>query len=137
MKATPQSYARVLVEALEEKHDASKVAKSFWKFLLKNKNSNQLPLILSALDEEYAKSQNKKLIRVFYSRNLSEEKRSEIHQKLVSRFGPNISTFYIEKPNVTGIIAQGNGKEINLSLEGNINKLKQALARGEYVAEIN
>jgi F0F1-type ATP synthase delta subunit len=62
---------------------------------------------------------------------LSDEKKSEIHQKLVRRFGQDISTFYIEKPNLTGIIAQGDGKEINLSLEGKINKLKQALAKEE------
>jgi F0F1-type ATP synthase delta subunit len=126
MIITPQIYARALVEALEEQKDAKKIATSFWKYLIKNKQNRKLPLILSALDEEYAKNQGKKLIRVFYGRNLSEENKNEIHKKLVCRFGKDILMVYVKRPDVTGIIARGDDKEINLSLEGKIIRLKQA-----------
>lgn len=128
MTITPQIYARALVKALEENQDAKKVATNFWNYLLKNRQNKKLALILSSLDEEYALSQGKKLIRVFCGRNLSEEKKSEIHKKLITRFGKDILTIYVESPGVTGIIARSNDTEINLSLEGKIKRLKQALA---------
>lgn len=127
MKVSPQQYAQVLVESIKE-DNISNVVKAFWYKLQKNGQHKDLPKILSALDQENAKLNNKILAQVYSEKALSSDQLDEIKNKLKSQYQEEVIVKNIvDQDQGAGLIVKVNGTEINLSLENKINRLKQAL----------
>jgi len=126
MKYTPQQYAQALIEGLKEK-DCKKIAAKFWQKLQENNQYGELSKIIESIDEEYARISNKVLARVYSSKELTEKEIKNVESKINKRLKKEVFLKQIIKNNVTGLIVKVDDKEIDLSLEGRINSLGQAL----------
>lgn len=125
MLIKPQNYASALIQALEEKKNAKEVAKNFLKIIQKNKQHKNLPSILNALDDEYARQNKMKLIRVTSDEVLKSDQKSDIETTLEKKYGKDIVIDYTTKPNIAGIIIKADDGLTDLSLTGKIKKLKK------------
>lgn len=127
MKIKPQQYAQVLIAGLKE-DDISLIAKSFWFKLQRNNQYKDMPKILECLDSEYAKQNNKILVKVYSSKALDKNQIKEIEDKLTKQFKKELILKNIITPNQTaGIVVKVDDTEIDLSLSGKINKFKNAI----------
>jgi F0F1-type ATP synthase delta subunit len=127
MKITPKQYAQVLVESIKE-DNVSDIAKAFWYKLQKNGQHKDLGKIIAALDQEYAKLNNKILAQVYSEKALDDEQLEKIGSKLKSQYKKEVIVNNIVNPRQSaGLIVKVDGTEINLSLENKITRLKSAL----------
>lgn len=127
MKISPQQYAQVLVESVKE-DNVSNVVKAFWYKLQKNGQYKDLPKIISALDKEYAKLNDKILAQVYSEKTLDSNQLETIKSKLKSQYIKDVIVNNIVNPDQSaGIIVKVDGFEIDLSLKSKINQLKQIL----------
>lgn len=126
MKFTPQQYAKALIAATNE-NNAKKIAADFWLKLQRNGQYKDLSKIVDAIDEEYAIVSNKVLAKIYSEAKLNETQLKEIEQKLISKLKKQVIIKEIIKKNITGVIVKINDSEFDLSVEGKIKNLKQAL----------
>lgn len=130
MKIKPQIYAEAL---LESKAEPRVLAEGFWHTLQKNKQYKDLPKILDALDEVYAKKNGLTLACVYSSEKLDESELSAIRNQL-SASGKRqaesgkLLIKNIIKPNLTGVIVKIDDKVIDLTVEGKIERLKKVIS---------
>ena len=138
MKIKPEIYANILISALEEKDsDSKKIAQNFWYSLQKNNQARELKEILSKLDEESARKQNLTLAKVYSASPLLENELADIEDKLKKQLG---GTFMIKniikKSEIAGVVIKVDDREIDLSLNGKVNRLKQLLKSPKSVETI-
>lgn len=138
MKIKPEIYANILISALEEKDsDSKKIAQNFWYSLQKNNQARELKEILSKLDEESARKQNMTLAKVYSASPLLENELANIEDKLKKQLG---GTFMIKniikKSEIAGVVIKVDDREIDLSLNGKVNRLKQLLKSPKSVETI-
>jgi len=127
MKITPEQYAKVLIAGMEQ-GNIKDIAKNFWYKLQRNNQHKDLSKILECLDSEYAKQNNKILVKVYSEKKLDGSQIEEIKDKLTKQFKKDLILKNIITPNRTaGIIVKVDDMEIDLSLENKINQLKQVL----------
>lgn len=129
MKLKPQIYAQTLIASLKDQPDTKKVSKNLWYSLQKNKQYRDLPKILSSLDEEFAKENNLILAKIYSEKELDEKELSEIKAKVEKKIEKNILLKNIVKNNWAGITVEVDGKILDLSLKGKIEKLKQVIQK--------
>jgi F0F1-type ATP synthase delta subunit len=126
MKIKPNIYAQVLIESTDESN-LKMVANNFWHKLQKNGQYKDLPKIIDALDLEYAKSKDMLLAKVYSEENLLGDQLKSIEEKLEKDFKKKVILKNILKEKLSGIVIKIDDCEINMSLEGKINKLKTVL----------
>ncbi|MFA4995994.1 MAG: F0F1 ATP synthase subunit delta [Patescibacteria group bacterium] len=127
MKITPEQYAKVLIAGMEQ-GNIKDIAKNFWYKLQRNNQHKDLSKILECLDSEYAKQNNKILVKVYSSKALDKDQTKEIEDKLTKQFKKELILKNIITPSQTaGIIVKADDIEIDLSLENKVNRLKNAL----------
>lgn len=138
MKVKPEIYANVLISALSDKStDPKKIAANFWYTLQRNNQGKDLKQIFAKMDEEYAKKQNKTLAKIYSAAPLSEAELAEIKTKLEKEFKSDfLLQNIIKKSEIAGIVVKVNEKEIDLSLGGKMNRLKQLLKSPNTVETI-
>lgn len=128
MRITIQSYAKALIYGLKTNRESKKIAKNFWFSLQKNRQYKDLPKILEALDQEYAKSKNILLAKIYSPTPLTPTQIREIKMKLERKLSKSIAVTCITNPNLTaGFIVKIDDREIDLSLDRKIKKLKKKL----------
>ena len=128
MKIASKNYAQMLVEASEGGQSLKTIAKRFWYALQKNKQYKNLDEILDAVDAEFAKKNGLILAYVYSGTKLAENQSREIMVKLKNRFDREVSLKNIIKSNITaGVVVKVDDKEIDLSLDGKIKRLKHKL----------
>lgn len=127
MKYKPTIYAQALVAGLKNKSDLKEIARGLWYSLQKNNQYKDMAKILTELEVEYAKSENKLLARVYSETALSETEMKDIKEKIEKKSGSKIHINNILKKNWGGIEVVVEDKVIDLSSKGKIEKLKQTL----------
>jgi len=125
MKISPRIYAKSLVETAGK--DNEKVARRFWHILQKNKQYRDLPKVLDAIDEEYAKLNGLGVAQVFSSAALALDEQAEITKRLETKFGYKVFLKQTIKPNLTGLMVKLNNQIIDMTLENKTEKLKNIL----------
>ena len=138
MKIKPEIYASILISALEEKNsDPKKIAQNFWYSLQKNNQAKDLKEILSKLDEESARKQNKILAKVYSATPLQKNELDDIKVKLEKNFNQKyIIKNIVKKSEIAGVVVKINDREIDLSLSGKANRLKQLLKSPKSVETV-
>lgn len=126
MKLKPKIYAEALISGVDGTN-TQKVVENFWLMLQKNGQYKDLPKILEAIDEVYAEQNNAVLAKVYSEKELSGAETETIKKKIEDKFKKTAIIKNIIKKNITGIIVKVDDSEIDLSAEGKIEKLKQAL----------
>lgn len=127
MKIKPQIYAKILISGLDG-GNIKDMAKNFWYKLQRNNQYKDLPKIIECLDLEYARQNNKVLVKVYSEKLLNQEQIAEIEKKLVKKLGKELIFQNIVIPNQTaGIVVKIDDTEIDLSLGQKVNQLKNAL----------
>lgn len=126
MKISPKNYAQALIQSVKT-GKPKQIAPLFWHKLQKNGQYKDLKQILELLDLESARNQGKTLVKIYSEKALSPAEISQIEARLTSLLKKEIITKQIIKKNLTGIIVKADDIEINLSLEGKIDKLQQIL----------
>lgn len=138
MKIKPEIYASILISALEEKNsDPKKIAQNFWYSLQKNNQAKDLKEILSKLDEESARKQNKILAKVYSATPLQKNELDDIKVKLEKNFNQKyIIKNIVKKSEIAGVVVKISDREIDLSLNGKANRLKQLLKSPKSVETV-
>jgi ATP synthase F1 delta subunit len=130
MKISTKNYAAGLIESLNEKADLKVAAKRFWQILQKNKQYKELPKILVELDVEYAKRNNLVLAYIYSEKALAEQELENLRQKLKQKTGQDSIVKNIVNPNLkAGILVKVDSREIDLSVEGKLTRLKKVLTK--------
>ncbi len=128
MKLSPTIYAQLLMAGVKEKTDQKKLVANFWSLLQKNKQYRDLSKILDALDLEYAKEQNALAVTVFSAEMMDSKQEQEIRIGLKAKFGnKEIILKNIIKNGLIGYIVKIDGKEIDLSVNDKVNRLKKII----------
>ncbi len=128
MKIASKNYAKLLVEAAESGQSLKSIAKRFWYALQKNKQYRNLAEILEAVDQEYAKKNGLVLTYTYSGTELPENQLRDIKARLKERFNKDVLVKNIIKNNITaGVVVKVDDKEIDLSLDGKIKRLKVKL----------
>jgi F-type H+-transporting ATPase subunit delta len=128
MKISPKNYAVALVESLNTA-SPKEVAKQFRRLLQKNGQYKDLGRVISMLDQVSADQQGLVLAKVYSEKGLDQNETKEVQLKIEKRLGKKILIKNIIKPNMlSGILVKAGDKEFDITVEGNISKLKQKLA---------
>lgn len=129
MKIKPEIYAKVLFDSLSTNElTKEEIAKKFWYSLQRNGQYKDLKNILEKLDQEYARSSKSILVKVYSAKILEKDELLLIEQKLEKKYREKIILENIIKKNsIAGIVVKIGDSEIDLSLEGKIDQLKQLL----------
>lgn len=130
MKISPKNYAAGLIESLDEKADAKVLAKKFWQILQKNKQYKDLPKILAELDVEYAKRKDMVLAHVYSEKELKEQEIKDISKKIKEKYQKETLIRNVIDANLkAGVVVKIDDKEIDLSVEGRVTRLKKSLIK--------
>jgi len=126
MKLTSKQYAKILIN--NASGDNAAVAQKFWFALQKNNQYKDLPKIVAELDKEYARQNDSIFAEIISEHKLSSDEIKEIGDKLAKILNKKIISKNIAKANFgPGIIVRTDEMEIDVSMMGKIESLKQQL----------
>lgn len=129
MKIKPEIYAQILLDSIETKADTKKVAAKFWTLLQNNKQYKDLPKIFASLDELYASSKKQVLVQVETDHKLTASETQLISDRLKNKLGKEVLLKEIIKKNTVGYVIKVDGKITDLSLSGQVERLKRNLQK--------
>lgn len=125
MKYSLAELARVSQDSLDRR-SLSRLAKTLWLELQRQKKFSQLDRLLRLIGEEKAKRDGKIIVKVTSAQKLDEQMKIDINKKIESKTGLKAETSFFEDQSILGGLKIKIQDEIlDLSWRGKLEKIKQ------------
>jgi len=125
MKYSLAELARVSQDSLD-RQNLSRLAKTLWLELQRQKKFNQLDRLLRLIDEEKAKRDGKIMVKVTSAQKLDEQMKLDIAKKIESKTGLKAETSFSEDQSILGgLKIKIQDEVLDLSWRGKLEKIKQ------------
>ncbi|MFH1855188.1 MAG: F0F1 ATP synthase subunit delta [bacterium] len=125
MKYSFAELARVSQDSLDPQN-LSRLAKTLWLELQKQKKFSQLDRLLRLIDEEKAKRDGKIIVKVTSAQKLDEQMKLDIKKKIESKTGLKTEASFLEDQSILGgLKIKIQDEVLDLSWRGKLEKIKQ------------